>query len=427
MHISKDQTNDTLINLTFSLNEADLSPFKQAALKKMARDLKIDGFRPGKVPAAVVEKNVDPSLLQTEVIEMAVNDSYGKALDEHAIRPVAQPDVSIKKFVPFTQLEFETGVSVIGKITLPDYTKITMKKDVAKVVAKDVTEVLDSLKSRAADGKEVKRAVAKGDRTTISFKGVNEKGEAIQGAEGSDYPLVIGSNSFIPGFEDELIGKSAGKPFDFDITFPKDYDVAALASKKVTFTVTIAKVEELIEPKLDDAFAASIGPFKTMEDLKADIKVQLQQERQSKIDREYEQELIEKIIAKSKLSVPQALIDEQVESMLREQKQNLMYRGQTWEEFLKLESKTEEAYRKEVVVPQAELRVKAGLILAEIADKEGITVTKDELEVRLQLLRGQYQDPAMQAELDKPENQRDIGGRIITEKTVEKLVSLANK
>ncbi len=427
MHISKKQLSDTQTTLTFTLSEADLSPIKQRALKKLGAKVKVAGFREGKAPLNIIEKNVDQSLLETEVIEDAVNAFYVQALDEHKIRPVARPDVSIKKFVPYTNLEFETVVSVIGKVILPDYKKIKMPLKKASVTEKDVTEVLDSLRSRAAERKEVKRAAKKGDQATIDFKGTNKKGEAIKGAEGNDYPLILGSNSFIPGFEDKVIGNLAGKPFKFDITFPKDYGVKALAGKVVNFAVTIKKVEELIEPTVDDSFAASVGPFKTLADLKRDIKAQLTQERQTNIMRDYEQALIEKIVAQTKLSVPQVLVDEQVDALLKEQQQNILYRGQTWQEFLESEGVSESDYRTKTLAPQAEMRVKAGLVLAEVSDQENIQITPDELQVRLQLLKGQYQDAAMQAELDKPENQREIGSRMITEKTIESLVTYATK
>ncbi len=427
MHISKKQLSDTQTTLTFTLSEVDLSPIKQRALKKLGAKVKVAGFREGKAPLNIIEKNVDQSLLETEVIEDAVNTFYVQALDEHKIRPVARPDVSIKKFVPYTNLEFETVVSVIGKVVLPDYKKIKLPLKKAVVAEKDVKEVLDSLRSRAAERKQVKRAAKKGDQATIDFKGTNKKGEAIKGAEGNDYPLILGSNSFIPGFEDKVIGNVADKPFNFDITFPKDYGVKALAGKVVNFAVTIKKVEELIEPVVDDVFAASVGPFKTLADLKRDIKAQLTQERQTSIMRDYEQALIEKIVAQTKLSVPQVLVDEQIEALLKEQQQNILYRGQTWQEFLESEGVSESDYRTKTLAPQAEMRVKAGLVLAEVSDQENIQITPDELQVRLQLLKGQYQDAAMQAELDKPENQREIGSRMITEKTIEKLVEYASK
>jgi trigger factor len=332
--------------------------------------------------------------------------------------------VEITKFVPFSALEFTTQVAVVGDIKLPDYKKIKLAKPTVKVTDQDISEVLQSLKSRLADKQDVTRAAKDGDEVTIDFKGVDDKGEAINGAEGKAYPLILGSDSFIPGFESNLIGLKAGQNKTFTIAFPKDYGVSALASKKVTFTVDVTKVQELVEPKLDDAFAAKAGPFKTLKDLKADIKAQLTNERQTEAARQYESELIEKITKQSRLEVPDSLIDDQLESAEKEESQNLMYRGQTWEEHLKAEGVTEAEHRQRNRAPAAE-RVKAGLVLSEIAEQEKLDVSPQELDSRIEILKGQYQDPAMQAELDKPENRRDIAGRILTEKTIAKLVSYA--
>jgi trigger factor len=237
--------------------------------------------------------------------------------------------------------------------------------------------------------------------------------------------LLLGSKTFIPGFEENLVGTNAGEEKTFTLTFPKDYGVKALANKKVTFTVNVTKVQEVIEPKVDDAFAAQVGPFKTVKELKDDIKKQLTHERQHELDRDFESELVKEISDKSKVTIPEVMINDQVERLLRDLQQNLTYRGQTFPEFLEQEGKTEEQYRKDVLAPQAEERVKAGLVLSEIAEREGIEVTPEELEIRVQILKNQYQDQAMQAELEKPENRRDIAARLLTEKTLNKLVHYA--
>lgn len=308
---------------------------------------------------------------------------------------------------------------------MPDYTKVKKTKTIEKVTAKDVDGVIDSLKTRAADKKEADRAAKDSDELVIDFKGTDAKGEPIKGADGNDYPLILGSNTFIPGFEENLIGMKPGEEKTFTLTFPKDYGVKALASKKVTFAVTAKKVQEIIEPKLDDAFAAKIGPFKTVDELKADIKKQLEAEKENQAQRKLENEVIIEIVDKSKLDLPEPLVDEQVERLKDEVRQNLMYRGQTWDEMLEAEGKSEEEYAKTELRPEAERRVKTGLVLAEISVAEKLEVTPEELEVRMQLLRGQYQDPAMQAELAKPESQREIASRLLTEKTVDRLVALA--
>jgi trigger factor len=223
-----------------------------------------------------------------------------------------------------------------------------------------------------------------------------------------------------------MVGLKAGDNKEFNITFPNDYAVAALKNQKISFKVQIKKVNELTEPKLDDELAAKLGPFKNLAELKKDIKRQLHSERQAEADRQYESELIQKISDKSIMQIPLKLIDEQLERLEEEEKRNLAYRGQTWQEHLKTEGVNEEQHR-DRHRPEAEARVKAGLVLSEIAEREKLDIQPEELEIRLQMLKGQYADPAMQAELDKPENRQDIAARLLTEKTIAKLVSYASK
>jgi len=427
MQIKKEQLTPTKIKLTLAAEPALMDEVKHHVLTDLSKKVKIQGFREGKAPLGMVEKNVDSNLLQTEFLEHAVNRLYSEAANQDRLRPIDQPQVSITKFVPFSELEMTAEVEVVGEIKLPDYKKIKLAKPEVKLTAKDVDEVIKSLQTRMAERKEVTRAAKLGDELTIDFKGTDAKtGDAIAGADGNDYPLILGSNNFIPGFEEELVGLKAGEDKTFTITFPKEYGVAALQSRKVTFAVTVKKVTELIEPKADDNFAAKVGPFETLADLKADVKKQVGAERQQEADRSYESDLLEAIARKTKAAIPDALVEEEVERQLAQLKQNLMYRGQTWQEFLEGEKKTEDEYR-EGIKPVAELRVTAGLALSDIAEAEGIDVTIEEVDIRLQLMRGQYQDPAMQSEFDKPETRREIAQRLLSEKTIAKLTAYATK
>lgn len=428
MQIKKESLTPTKVKLTLAAEPALLDEVKHDVLQHLAKDhVKIQGFRQGKAPLSLVEKNVDSNLLQTEFLEQAANRLYVEALEQDRLRPIDQPTVSVTKFVPFTELEITAEVEVVGDIKLPDYKKIKLAKPEVKVTAKDVDEVMQNLRTRLAEKTDVERAAKTGDEVTIDFTGTDAKTkEPIAGADGTDYPLVLGSNSFIPGFEDELVGLKTGQDKTFTITFPKDYGVAALQSRKVSFAVTVKAVKELQEPKVDDAMAAKIGPFKTVDELKKDIKQQITVERQQGVDRQYESDLLEQIAKKTKAAIPAALIDEEVERQLQQLKQNLVYRGQTWQEFLAAESLTEDKWR-EAQRPNAELRVTAGLALSEIAEAEQIRVTREEAEVRLQLIKGQYQDKAMQAELDKPEARREIANRILSEKTIAKLTDYASR
>lgn len=422
MRVKHTFNNDTEAVVVVVADTAELTTIKQQIISEQASNVKIAGFREGKAPLELVEKQLDPARLQTQFLEEAVNQLYPQAIRSEKLRPVGQPDISIQKFVPFTTLEFEAKVPVIGKISVPNYSKLKIEKPKVSVVQKDVDEVIASLQKRMSEKTDVQRAAKNTDQVWIDFVGKDQNGDPIKNADGKNYPLVLGSNTFIPGFEPELVGLKAGEEKSFTLTFPKDYGVKAMAGKKVTFTVTVHKVQSVTEPKVDDVFAAKSGPFKTVAELKSDIKRQLQVERQQQADREYESELVRAITKKTKVNIPEVLINDQVERMVQETKQNLMYRGQTWDEYLESQNSTESDYIDKVLKPQAEERVKASLILSEIAEVESLTVSNEELEARIIQLKAQYKDQAMQGELDKPENRSDIASRILTEKVITKIV-----
>lgn len=427
MNVTRQQLSPTSTKLNITADQAKINHAKESVLKQLSKNAKVPGFRPGKAPASLVEKQIDQATLQSEVIDSVINEAYVDAIEQERLRPVAQPQISITKFVPFTTLEFTAEIEVVGDINLPDYKKIKLAANPVNVTAKDVTEVLNNLAIRGATKEEVTRAAKSGDEIIIDFVGTDAKTkDPIEGGAGKEYPLTLGSNSFIPGFEDKLIGAKPGASKTFNIKFPADYGAQALQNKEVTFAVTVHKVNAVKSATIDDNFASTIGPFKSVIELKADIKEQLTTERQQETQRLYENQLLEKIADKTEIAIPPSLIEEEVNRIEEEEKRSVVYRGQTWHEHLEAEGITEEQHR-ERQRPGATLRVKAGLVLGEIAQAEKVNVTPDELELRLELLRGQYPDPKMRAELDKPENRRDIMSRILTEKTLDKLRAYATK
>ncbi len=422
MKLKQEKLSDSRIKLTITAEPADTADVKKDVVKRLGRELKIQGFRAGKAPENIVEKSLDQNRLQTEFIDAVVNKLYGEALKQENIRPVDRPNVNVTKFVPFATLEFIIEVDHIGDITLPEYKNVLVDKPMSNVTAKNIDEVIDQLATRAAVKKKVSRASKDTDEVVIDFSGVDAKtSEPINGADGKDFPLVLGSNTFIPGFEPELVGLKEGAKKTFDIVFPGNYQVASLQNKKVTFSITVKQVNELAKPKIDDAFAKKVGPFKSLDELKADIKKQLKAEKDRETQAKYENDLVLAIAEKTKVSIPKVLVEEQLDVMERDEKQNLIYRGTTWEEHLKAEGINNEQHRDRNRA-QAENLVKMGLVLSEIAEKENITVTPAELDIRIQMLKGQYKDEKMQAELDKLENSRNIANQILTEKTLAKLV-----
>jgi len=425
MQITKEQLSPTKVKLTISADAELLEKHKSAAVQVLGKQVKVPGFRNGSAPVAMVEKQLDQGVLQTEVLQAAVNEMFGQAAADEGLRVMGQPEIAITKFVPFSTLEITAEVDVLGPIKLGDYKKLGIKKPEAKVADKQIDDVLTSLQERGAERTEVKRAAKMGDEVTLDFTGVDAKTkEAIDGAAGKDFPLTLGSKSFIPGFEEAVVGLKPGDSKDFDVTFPADYGVKDLQKRKVTFSITAHKVAELAKPELNDEFASKIGPFKTLDDLKKDIRRELEAQAAREADQAWESQLLEKIASKTTLDVPAALTEQELDAVEQQERQNVMYRGQTWQEHLAAEGVTEEEHRTKNK-PVAELRVKSGLILAEIAEQEKIDVTPEELEIRLQLLKGRYaSDEKMMEELDKPENRRDLVSRLLTEKTLAKLKEL---
>lgn len=426
MKITRTNNSATEVELTIIAEAADLQPLKEHVLEKLAPRVKVAGFRPGKAPLNIVEKNLDQNLLLDEFLNEAVNHLYSDALNQEKLRSFSQPTIELKKFVPYSLMEFTAQQEVIGDVKLPNLSTIKVAKPSAEVTEEEVQNVIANLQKQAATKQEVDRASQEGDEVWIDFVGTDAKGQPVKGADGKDYPLALGSKTFIPGFEENLLGLKAGDKKTFKIKFPADYSVKALQSKNVTFEVTVNIVKEVAEPKADDAFAASVGPLKTIKELKEDIKKQLGVEKSRQVEREYEDDILRAVSAKTTVELPASLVDEQVRRMEEDEKRNLVYRGQTWQEHLDDVGQTEEEHRVEKRA-EAEERVKAGLVLSEIADQNNLGVTAEELEVRLQVLKGQYQDEAMQAELDKPENRQEVANRLLTEKSILKLKELVSK
>jgi len=418
MKLSIDRKKDTLAVIDIAASVEELEKIKQKVLKKLAPRVKLSGFRDGNAPMEMVEKNVDQQLLQSEFIDEAVNTLYIAALKEERIRPVGQPKVEVKKFVPFTDLEVQMELPVVGELTLPDYSKHTAKREDVKIGKAELDDVLKNLRLRMAEKKEVERAAKTGDEAWIDFKGTDSNGEAVKGADGKDYPLALGSGTFIPGFEVNVVGMKPGQSKEFETTFPKDYGVKTMQGMKVKFAVDLKKVMEVSEPKMDDDFAAKVGPFKSMDDLNTDIKKQLEQEKVQRVERDYEAAILNELVDKTKVEIPDTLVEEQEEAVLQEVRQNVVQRGMTYEEFMTQQGMTEDEYKKAEISPEALRRIKAGLVLSEVGDKEGIDVTPEELEARIQQLKGQYQDKKMQEQLDQPESRREINARLRSEKVI---------
>lgn len=419
---------DTRVVVTIALDAAELEAAEQVALHKFAKDIKVNGFRKGKAPLELVKKNTDQALLGQETLENALSKGVAEGFLNNDLQALEQPSIEVKKYVPGQEMEFTAEADVLPEITLGDHKKLKATKQKTEVTDAEVEEVIERIAQSSSEKKAVKRAAKMGDETVIDFVG-KLKGEAFPGGTGNDYPLTLGSGSFIPGFEEALVGVKAGDKKDVELSFPKDYHAKDLAGKKVTFETTVKTVNEIVKPKLDDEFAAKVGPFSSMKDLRNDIKREITARNDQKAEDQYKDDLVRDLVKKTKVAAPKALVEMQLQSLEQDLTQNLMYQGMNFEQYLESKGyKDRDEWVKKEAEEAAEFRVKAGLTLAELSKALKVEATSDELASEINAYKTQYaNNPEMAKRFDEPEVQREIANRLITEKTVDELVRLNTK
>jgi trigger factor len=416
---------DTKVALTITVGALELEEASQVALTKLSKSTKVPGFRAGKVPASIAAKHVNPQALQEQTLDDALSRAVAEAFVREKLQPLDRPSVEVKKFVPGEILEFTAEVEVLPKVELGDYKKLSARQEKVVVAAKEIDETLERMRAAQAVKKEVKRAAKKDDEVVIDFVGKKDD-VAFDGGTATDYTLKLGSNQFIPGFEEGIIGHKLDEIFDLDLNFPDDYHAAELAGTKVTFTVTLKKILEAELPAVDDAFAKAAGPFKNLQELKDDIKTELAKQKEHDTGEKFKDALISELVEKSKVPVPEVLIDDQMRSIERDFEQNLMYQGLAIDSYLNTNGfKDIEAWRESEVRPTALKRVQAGLVLAELTNAEKITATDEEVDEHVEVHKAQYQNnPEALKQFESEEVRRDIANHFITEKTIEHLIAL---
>ena len=419
---------ETKVVLTIVVDRTELEAAEQVALKKMSRDVKVPGFRKGHVPLSVVAKNINPNALQEETLDNALSKAVAEAFVGEKIQAIERPEVEVKKFVPGDTLEFTAQATILPAVKLPDYQKLKTKRTEVKVVDADADDIITRMQENFAQKSEVDRAAKDGDEVVIDFIGKKD-GVEFDGGKAEDYSLKIGSGQFIPGFEEGIVGHKAGDKFDLELKFPKDYHAKELAGQKVTFSVELKTVNESKLPELNDEFAAKCGPFTSMDDLRKDILREVKEQKNRDSEEKFKDELVGELADKIKVELPEILVDDQVRSIEQDMQQNLTYRGLELDSYLSTQgfSDKDDWLAKEVR-PAAERRVKAGLVLAELSKELKIDVSHEELSAQIETMRQYYGKDAKTAkQFDNPDVHRDIANRLITDKTIAKLVELNSK
>lgn len=425
METTVKKLSETKVKLTIKVGAKELAAAEQVALTKLGKKIKVAGFREGKVPASVVAKNVDPGMLQEQTLDDALSRAVAEAFLNEKLQALDRPNVEVQAYVPRESLEFTAEVEIMPAVKLGDYKKLKASVEKITVDDKEVDEIIERMRQGFATKEDVKREAKDGDEVLIDFVGKKDDA-AFDGGTAKDYSLTLGANQFIPGFEAGIVGHKIGDTFDLDLEFPKDYHAKELAGAKVVFSVTLNAIKEVKLPAVDDEFAAKAGPFTSVDELKADIEREVAAQKEREAGEKLKDQLLEELVKVSTVPAPEILINDQMHSIEQDFSQNLLYQGLTLESYFASKGFKDEAeWREKEVKPAAVRRVEAALVLGELSKVEQITATNEELEAHIDLYKQQYSNnPEVLKQFEQPEVRRDIANRLLTEKTIDRLVEL---
>lgn len=413
---------DTKVEVKVILDSADLKTAREKALVNLAKDVKLQGFRKGKAPASMIEKSLSPNDIASETIDVAVRTTMPAAFDQAKLAPIAIEKVNVTKYVPEESAEYTAQADILPDVKLGDYKKLKVKLEKTEASAADVQEIVDNIIDAYAEKKVAKKAAANGDEVIIDFVGKKD-GVEFAGGSAKDHHLVLGSGQFIPGFEDGIVGHAAGDKFDLEVTFPKDYPEKTLAGQKAIFETLVKQVNEVVKPKEDDELAKKCGNFKNMDELRADIKKNLEAQNEHRVSEKYRDDLVNELVKVSKVSAPEILINDQLRFIKDDLNRNAATHGMTFEQYLERTGQTAEDWEKQAH-ELAEARVKASLVLQILAREEKIMASDEEVEAKISELKDVYQkSKEALVNLKKPEVRQDIKNRMIIDKTMDFLVA----
>ena len=419
MKINKKKLENAIVELTVAFDSEEWKATQEKALDKLAKNVKIDGFRPGKAPAAMVRARVSKASVLEEATDMILQTKFVEILTEANVEPVAQPALSVQK-VDADELEVQILVPVKPQVELGEYKGLEVKKGRVTVTKKEIEEQLANYQTQFAE-LTVKEGgkVAKGDTAVIDFEGFVD-GVAFEGGKGENYPLEIGSGSFIPGFENQVIGMTVDKEQDIVVTFPEDYGAADLAGKEATFKVTVHEIKEKHLPEIDDELAkdVNIDGVETLDQLKDHIKANIKTRKESENENKFMDDLYKAIVASSKVEDSDALLEQEQGLMLQEIEQNLQRQGLNFEVYQQFTGKSKDDI-KEDIKPQAEERVKLNAILAAIIEEEKLAVSDEELETELKTIAEYYQKELDEVKKIFEGNMSRIENDLLTRKAVD--------
>ena len=421
--VSNEKTEQNTVTLKFTIAKDVFDAQTEKVYNRKKNKITIQGFRPGKAPRHMIEKIYGKGVFYEDALNDLLPGEYAEALKESGIKAVAQPEIDVESID-------ENGVLVVAKVTvkpeveIEGYTGIALSKETVKVTEKEVEEELENVRSR--QGREIEvtdRPAKNGDTANIDYEGFAD-GVAFEGGKAEKQDLKLGSNTFIPGFEDQVIGHSVGDEFEIQVTFPTEYHAPELAGKDATFKIKLNGLKYTELPEVDDEFAKDVSEFDTLAEYKADLKAKIQKRKEAEADRVFEGKLADALVEKLEVALPEAMVNAEAENMLRDYDMNLRQNGLDLKTYLKYTGKDLNDLREDFK-PRAEKQLKLRLALEKIAQKENLSVTEEEIKKEIADLAAAYNMSAddVKAYVAKEDLENDL----LSRKAMDLVKSTAKK
>jgi len=395
MSVSVEKIEKNVVALEVTVEAGKFVNAVNQAAKTLAKKVNVPGFRKGKAPRRMVEQHVGKEALYDEALDHLIGPAYAEAVVETGIDPVDRPNVDLVQIEEGKDLIFKAKVMVKPEVELGEYKGLKIEQNAASITEEEVTEALLSKQQQHARLMTLEEGKAeKEDTVTIDFEGFTD-GVPFVGGKAENYELVIGSGTFIPGFEEGLIGAEIGQPVDVNVTFPDEYHSEELAGKEAVFKTLIKKIQRKELSALDDEFAKDVSEFETLDELKTDLRNKLMKGSESRVKDEHLKAIIAKVVDNASVEIPEVMVTERIKAMLNDLSRNLTQQGMTLEQYYQYTNSTPEVMQ-ERMRPQAAESVKTDLVLETVAKAEGIEVTEDEVDVEIKKVSERHgQDAAL--------------------------------
>jgi len=382
MSLQVEKLENNMAKLTVEVSVEKLEKALNDAYTKQKGQISVAGFRKGKVPRAMIEKMYGPEIFYDDAANALIQAAYSDAYEESKLDIVSQPKIDVVQIEKGKPFIFTAEVALKPEVTLGEYKGLESKKTAVRILKKDIDAKLEEEREKNARMVSVTdRAVQDQDEITFDFEG-SVDGVPFDGGKAENHVLIVGSGSFIPGFEEQLVGVELEKPMEVKVTFPAEYQAAELAGKDAVFKCVIHEIKAKELPELDDEFAAEISEFDTLEEYKDDIKAKLKEQKTAEAKREREDQLVDKAIENATMDIPEMMLNTQINQMADDFKQRISQQGLTLEQYFQFTGLTQEKMMEELK-PQAEKRIKTRLVLEEIAKQEKIEVSDEKIEAEL--------------------------------------------